>query len=357
MNQEYTLIAEAKKLTDHGFPIIPLKDKIPLIEYKHRRKDRATTREIDLWFSNGDGRTPNANGIAIAINDTEFGIDTDGEKCECIFLDKIVPSLSAELQNKIHKTMHTKTPRNGHHRIFRYIHGNFPDGIKEKVYFKLNGEHSEIALKGKDHILVERGPGYEIINGVENLVTLTKAEADELLGALATFGAEHEALAKVVKKLQTYYVKPNRDNIIFAVSGYLHKGRTPEQIIKEIAQRLIDATGYSDENPTKIFQIVKDTCSKDPDSDQVSGYKRLHEALTLSSPPDSKADDVSNAILEIEYTLKEVGLFTIPRREHQQAQQELLEDAIGVNNGDDEENDLEGIYDNILAQLIPTYML
>jgi hypothetical protein len=53
---EYTLIAEARKLTNHQFPIIPLKDKLAIIKYKHRRKDLATAKEIDIWFSNGDGR-------------------------------------------------------------------------------------------------------------------------------------------------------------------------------------------------------------------------------------------------------------------------------------------------------------
>jgi hypothetical protein len=225
------------------------------------------------------------------------------------------------------------------------------------MVFKLNGEHSEIALKGKDHYFVERGPGYEIINDVEDLVTLTKAEVNELLGVLTSFGAEHEGLTTIVNKLQPYYVKPNRNEIIFALSGYLHKGKTPEHVIIEIAQRLIDITGYSDENPNKIFQTIRDTCEKNPDSDQVSGYERLYEALTLASPSDSKTDDVSNTILEIEYTLKGVGLFTIPRREHQRAQQELIDeslDAIGDQENDYEENnELEGIHDNILAQLDP----
>ena len=144
----HPLIVEARKLTNQGFPIIPLKDKIAIIKYKHRRKDLATSKEIDLWFSNGEGKTPRANGIAIAINDTEFGIDTDGEECESIFLKRIVSKLSTELGNKVRKTMHTKTPH-GHHRTLRFIHEDFPNGIKEKTYLKLNGEHSEIALKGK----------------------------------------------------------------------------------------------------------------------------------------------------------------------------------------------------------------
>ncbi len=61
MNQDYSLISESRKLTHHDFPIIPLKDKIPIIQYEHRRNWLATTNEIDLWFSNGDGRIPKAN--------------------------------------------------------------------------------------------------------------------------------------------------------------------------------------------------------------------------------------------------------------------------------------------------------
>ena len=88
-------ITEARKLTNHDFIIIPLNDKIAIIKYKDRRKIPAISNEIDLWFSNDDGRIPRANGIAIAINNTEFGIDTDGEKCESIFL-KIISKLSVD---------------------------------------------------------------------------------------------------------------------------------------------------------------------------------------------------------------------------------------------------------------------
>jgi hypothetical protein len=33
--QDYSLIAEAKNLTNCGISVIPLRDKIPIIEYKH----------------------------------------------------------------------------------------------------------------------------------------------------------------------------------------------------------------------------------------------------------------------------------------------------------------------------------
>jgi hypothetical protein len=61
MNQDYPLISESRKLTDHDFPTIPLKDKIPIVQYQHRRNQLATTSETDIWFSNGDGRIPKAN--------------------------------------------------------------------------------------------------------------------------------------------------------------------------------------------------------------------------------------------------------------------------------------------------------
>jgi hypothetical protein len=345
-------VEQARKLTGHGFVIIPLNDKIAIIKYSNRRKLQATTKEIELWFSNGSGKTPRANGIAIAINNTEFGIDTDGQNCESIFLN-IISELSADLQNKIHATMFTKTPR-GFHRTFRYLAEDFPDGIKDRVYFKQNSEHGEIALKGKNHYLVERGPGYEIINDVENVVTLSKDEVNEFLGSLAEFNTKEEALTKIVGKLRPYYVVPNRNDIIFSLSGYLHKGKTPESVIIDIAKRLIDATGYSDENPVKIFQTIRNTCAKDPDSDQVSGYKRLHEILTEAQPSgDTKPGDVSNLILEIEYSLKGLGLFTIPRREHQQVRHEIIDQDFDIIGGDEGDgyDELAGIHDNILAQL------
>ena len=67
-------------------------------------------------------------------------------------------------------------------------------------------------------------------------------------------------------------------------------------------------------------------------------YKRFHEALTLASPPNlnSRTDDVSNTIVEIEYTLKGIGLFTIPIREHQQAKQEILNENPDLDFDEDE---------------------
>lgn len=71
-NTVANLIAEATKLTTQGFVVIPLNDRIPIITYTKRRRQQASIKEINTWFSNGDGRDPKANGIAIALNDTGF---------------------------------------------------------------------------------------------------------------------------------------------------------------------------------------------------------------------------------------------------------------------------------------------
>lgn len=171
-----SLLEKARKLTQHRFSVIPIKNKIPVIKsWTDRRRQLATEQEHIVWFSNGK-----ADSIAIAINNTEFAIDTDGE-AEQIFLDKLLPECSVELQGKIRKTTYTKTP-NGYHRTFRISAEDFPEGIPEKVYLTLNGEdhkHDEIALKGRNHYLVEYGPGYITINDIECLVTLTKEQVDD----------------------------------------------------------------------------------------------------------------------------------------------------------------------------------
>ena len=180
------MLEQAKILTQYGFPVIPIKNKRPVLDkWTDRRKQLATEQELLTWFSNGK-----ADSVAITINNTEFAIDTDGE-CEGIFLEKLLPQCSEELQKNIKDTMHTKTP-NGHHRTFKINSEDFPDGIAEKTYLTLKGEHDEIALKGRRHYLVERGPGYEIVNDIQSLVTLTKIQVEELLSHLGRLQPQQE---------------------------------------------------------------------------------------------------------------------------------------------------------------------
>ena len=106
------LLEQARTLTQHGFPVIPVKNKVPVLDkWTDRRKQLATDEELVMWFSNGK-----ADSIAITINNTEFAIDTDGD-CERLFLEKLLPQYSKQLKEKVVGTMHTKTPK-GHRQNF-----------------------------------------------------------------------------------------------------------------------------------------------------------------------------------------------------------------------------------------------
>ena len=322
------LIAQAQKLTAFGFPIVPLNDKVPIIKYKHRRKDLATIREMQLWFS-GNGKPAKANGIAIAINNTEFGIDTDGDKCESIFLDNIVAKFPAELQEKIKETMHTKT-KNGHHRTFRILSDDFPKGINDKTILKFDG-HNEIAIKGKDHIFVERGPGYEIINDIECIVTLSQSETMEILEALDSFKANTNGIRTVLGVLKPHFKEPSRHKIALALAGFLHKGGAPRHLIIETIERLASET--NDPEISDRLKAVQDTCDKARDSKEVSGYKALLEAL----------ENDKEAIAEIQAVINGIGKTG-----------KLSGFSFDVDEDEDEiedEDDLKGIDQNIIFKL------
>ncbi|CAN5303793.1 hypothetical protein BH18THE2_BH18THE2_26080 [soil metagenome] len=282
------LLEYGRKYTQYGIPVIPTKNKIPVEKWTDRRNQCATEEELVTWFSNGK-----ADGIAIPINNTEFAIDTDGT-CESLFINKVVTRLTRELREAVYNTTHTKTP-NGHHRLLQINAHDFPEGIKEKVYVKLN-DHNEIALKGRNHCLVERGPGYEIINDIESLVSLRKEGVEELLKALEIIKAETNGLKTIVGILLPYYTNGRRDNLVFGLSGYLHKNGVSESFIFEVVESLVSQT--NDEELQARLRVVKETCSKDPNSDQVSGYNRLLEAL----------DNNQNAVADIEQVLNELGL-------------------------------------------------
>ena len=329
-NSQYDLVSEAKKLTNNDLCIIPVKDKKLIIKWESRKKQLATPKEIDFWFGNGNSKISRANGIGIAINNTEFGIDIDGEKCEFIFKSKIISKLSTELQNKINNTMTTKSPR-GHHRTFRIIIDDFKDGIKDKKVIDFDG-HNEITIMGKNYYFVERGSNYEIVKDVDCISTLSKNEASELLN-IDNFKAESNGIKTVLGVLKKHYNQPKRDKIVFALSGFLHKNGVPEYLIHDIIEQL--ASEANDDEISSRLRVVEDTCSKDADSDHVSGYKVFLEAL----------DNDGNAIDEIIQVfnqLQKISNFKFKFRTSNS------EDGVGDGKESDE---LEGINNNIRAEL------
>src|SRR5215211_2778026 len=328
-------LKEAEHLTKHKFLAIPLNNGVPTVKYDKRREILASEQELSEWYLD-----KKVNGIAIAINKTEFAIDTDGEECENIFVEKVIAQLSKNLQNKINKTMYTKSPH-GHHRTFRIKLEDFPDGIKTDKYLVIGNNHSEIAVVGKEHILRERSPEHKVINGVECLVILEKAEVDELFKALNKL-KESDAAMKVADLLLPYYYQPHRDAIIFSLSGFLHKSKTPQHITEKIALHLINLTKYHDEDTNKVLRTIKDTYAKDRNSADVSGYNKFLEALEAAYPHkdrignDNNGNDgsPSDIISKIQSILYKVGLIEPPARRQQDYSADGIPEQIATELGD-----------------------
>lgn len=324
-----SLLEHSRTLTQCGFHVIPVKNKKPVLEkWTDRRNQLATDEELVRWFSNGK-----ADGVAITIDLTEFAIETDGTG-EPLFQNKIGQRFSAVLKDKVHKTMHTKTPH-GHHRSFRVKYEDFPEGIKEKSIVKLDG-HNEIAVKGKDHYLVERGLGYEVVNNVNCIITLSKEETEELLKVLDNFKSETNGIKTVLGVLTPYYKQPVRHKIALAVSGYLHKGGVPNYLIHDTIERLASET--DDPEILDRLRVVQDTSKKDPNSDEVSGYQALLEIL----------DNDTRAIIDIEQVFAQLGAKNFKSKDYATLDRE------GGNGGTDKEDDeLKGIEIGILEKLSP----
>jgi Bifunctional DNA primase/polymerase, N-terminal len=320
MSSTYNELEFARKITERKQSVLPIpkpgiiingkkyNGKQPCILWKERISKLATDQELESWF-NGEHK----NNVAIIIEKSSFAIDIDGLKSKDLFWNKLVPRLSEELQNAIRNTMCTKTGGGGEHVLFEIKPEEFPDGISTKTYVSFS-EHDEIKIKGNPSYLVERGlhetgNKYETIRDVENLVILSKDCAQELIKALQNLKLETDAIKTIVGALTPYYIKGKRDEIVFALSGYLHKSGTPESFACEIVAQL--ALETNDEEIKNRLQVVKETCKKPANSKEVSGSKRLNDVLQASKPSSGKSSgalDHVNTIADMERALVNLSL-------------------------------------------------
>ena len=321
----------ATKLTDKRIPVIPVKNKKAIIPWTERRHRLATDEELKEWFANGKGCC-----AGIPINNSEFAIDTDGNG-ETVFRNRLLPRFSDILRKKMQDTTQSKTPH-GYHRIFNINEQEIPDGIKTKSVVTYGNDHNGIEIIGKGHLLVIYGSGYETVIDIDAIETLSKLEVGELLDKLNVFRAETSGIKTIVGILKSHYTQPNRNNIVFTLSGYLHKNRVPERLAHDTIEQLAIET--NDDEIASRLRVVADTYSKDADSEQVSGLQALLVAL----------DNDNKAINEI----KQVFAQLCPNSKF---------NSSSFNNGnyenddgdedDDNDDDLAGINSSILEKLTP----
>ena len=85
-----------------------------------------------------------------------------------------------------------------------------------------NGEHSEIALIGTKSCLIERGQGYQSIRGYEEEEMLEKEELCRHVSNVSILD-RMEGNKRMHKNLFPYWKQPDRDEIVYAISGWWHK--------------------------------------------------------------------------------------------------------------------------------------
>ena len=236
------------------------------------------------WFA----ETPHVVAIAIAMNSIKLsiGLDIDGVDARKIFYRWIVPRLVPSLQNKIKRTTHTISQGGGDHRVlgikreyFPLLHlklGDATDVHTSKIWIGSNGKHSEIALMGTKSCLIERGKGYKNIRGLECEEILEKDELVNLLTVLEAFQTESKVVKECVRILSPEWKQPNRNEIVFAISGWWHKdSNIPLEFTEQFFDFLIMDSPYHDENVVKTKSVIKRTYSMN--KNKVIGRSQVDE--------------------------------------------------------------------------------
>jgi hypothetical protein len=287
------LISKAQEYTLNNFGVIPVNyEKRPALhkgEINCKRGRVASSEELVQYFGSCNDNTRTV-GIGLLLDKSEFTIDTDG--CgENVFQIRVASRLTSNLQTKINSTMCTKTPH-GYHRIFRYKPANDNEVIRTRTYWSMNDGHNEIAVKGKNHYSIEYGPGYQEIRGVKCLIDLSNDEITDLFSSMSLLKLEKNMAENMARVLREYYREPKRNNLTFAIAGFLHRARVPEAIITDVVEHL--ALAVKDEQFESRLQVVSNTCTRDPDSADVSGYQRLLDEID----GDGNALDKINSILQ-----------------------------------------------------------
>ncbi|HEY9387419.1 MAG TPA: phage/plasmid primase, P4 family [Nitrososphaeraceae archaeon] len=302
----------------------------PWSEYKN---SLPTPELIQKWFSQPSN---NKNNIAITTGDISclIVLDIDGDRSKRIFESQLLLKFSESLRVKTLNTTHVQTGGGGAHIWFKYRPEDFPEGIATKPYLRFK-DHDEICLKASGSYVIappsihSSGRRYEFEGELSYLETLTKAEALELLTLLeglksknyttsittsvmvahtttippsTTIELQPVSVTGVANTVKPAYIKTNRDEIVFSLSGYLHKSFISENSLLQIIQQL--AAG--DEERALRLRVAGETCKKPGDSDKVSGYQRLLEALVLSLGADSE-NNAKEIISEIDRIIKEAA--------------------------------------------------
>jgi Bifunctional DNA primase/polymerase, N-terminal len=275
----------------------PYDGKRPSRPWSEYQNSLPTSELLQKWFY----QASNGNNIAITTGDISclIVLDIDGDRSKRIFESQLLLKFSESLRIKTLDTTHVQTGGGGAHIWFKYKSEDFPEGIATKPYLRFK-DHDEICLKANGSYVIappsihSSGRRYEFEGELSYLETLTKAEVLELLTLLeglkskdtgsitkpimvaqtipasTTIQLSPISITAVANTVKPAYTKTNRDEIVFSLSGYLHKSFVSETSLLQIIQQL----AADDEERVLRLRVAEDTCKKPRDSDKVSYFLR-----------------------------------------------------------------------------------
>jgi P4 family phage/plasmid primase-like protien len=272
------LFEESTRLTEDGRLTIPFCyaktqygqiKKFPAKGSGEWSNQRGTVYNVEYrrkWFA----ETADVVAIAIAMNSIKVSIalDIDGYEARKIFHKWILSKFAPSLQHKIRRTTHTLSPGGGDHFVlgikreyFPLLHLKFGDATEvktAKIWKSDKGEHSEITLIGTKSCLIERGLGYQNLRELECEEMLERKELVNMLASCEAFQTEYEVMSECVKILSPYWKQPDRDEIVFAISGWWHKDSNIQQrFTEQFFNFLIISSQYQDENLVKTLSVIR----------------------------------------------------------------------------------------------------
>ena len=124
-------------------------------------------------------------------------------------------------------------------------------------------------------------------------------QVENLQKFLAQFKKETNAILTVGTNLKTFYQPGNRDNLTFALSGYLHRNAIPMYLTIKLVKHLIRITRYDDDDPLERIRVIESTYAKDRNSPDVSGLESLLGAL----------DNTASVVGEIQQVFNQSAYF------------------------------------------------
>jgi hypothetical protein len=295
------ILAAARKYLSEGLWPTPLQGKRPVLP-EWQKLPAPTDKDLQSWFANGKQYNV---GIRCGAPSQIVVLDIDGlhgkQKWESVYF-------SDSLADKIKRTRKTKTGGGGIHVWFRYRLEDFPDGIKSLVLWrqpiqdvKPGEKAGEILVQG-DGKQVVVSPSVHPTTGAVYLTNdkaiqeLTKQEYEELLaafgkdsggsaaddhnhgdggvgGAADKRGLTPEQIQDLLEAFKPFYKEGLRDNLVYGLSGMLHKENYSDASGIRFTKMLCEAC--SDEEKESRVHVVKQTFEKPPD--KVAGWRVLNE--------------------------------------------------------------------------------